>query len=262
MKKMFFVLLLMAVVSCENIKIETFTFRGKGEKENTDSLDGLTKKTGIVLLADGTYSGTQFYVVPPLTINFVSILIDKMRSSGGGTIWVSYIDDRSQDNECISFDVPPPLSVPYDPPTVLKTGYIKFRMEKQKWQQNYDRLKQDSINELLEFNKARLEFIKRLDTILTTKVYVRNSRNLRSDVNGSVMSAQNILRQALQFGHIHNAYIIGFSDFEDNVRTSEFTPENAIKIFNLISQPGRSNKSITSSIELVSENDVLKSIKF
>jgi len=257
MKRINLFLLGLLALSCNSIKNEAQSILFQKKDITKES----QHKKGIVLIADGTYSGSQYYVVPQLTVEFTSFIISKLRCNGGGMLWVTYIDNLSQDNECLSLEIPTPLNVSSNPPKVNETGYVKHKKVKKDWQNRHDKLLRDSLKEVETFNQLQTQFIEKLYFILQNKVYVQSNRNKWSDVNGSVSSAQIILKQALNSKLIDRAFIVGFSDFEDDAKKSAYTPVTDIQIFNIISQPGKSRNSIKGSIEIVSENELTKNLK-
>ena len=221
------------------------------------------RKKGIVLIADGTYSGLSTYKVPTLTCGLTKQIIEGLRTHGGGIVWVSYIDNNSNDNEMLQMEVKPARLCPTPSPTVQKSGYVNFPKEKAKWEQIHQQEIDDSIADDKRFYELKGQFIDEVNRLLSSKVYVQSTRNKWSDVNGTILSAKVILNNALSSGRIDDPIIVGFSDFEHDAMVNvSIEPDNRIKVYNLISQPGKSKRTIVESVELITENDVLNAIHF
>ena len=238
--------------------------------ESLKSIIGIKKevvapvsKQGIVLLADGTYSGSNTYKVPELNFHFVAQVIDSLYMNGGGIVWVTYIDNSSDDNETLQFEVPMIARCTTKFPTIKETGYVKYPQAKANWVKLHQQEVADSLAKSKDFTEKKDKFLTSVNKLLMKTVYVQSSRNQWSDVNGTVESAGKMLEVALQNRRIDEGYIVGFSDFEhDAKKNSTLAIESRLKVFNIISQPGKSKRSVPESVEMVTEQDVLRSIQF
>lgn len=221
------------------------------------------RKKGVVLIADGTYSGKSTYKIPELNFLFVGQVIDSLYVNGGGIVWVTYIDNYSDDNETLQLEVPMIARCATKFPTIKETGYVKYPQAKADWEKLHQHEVADSLAKSKDFAEKKGEFLISVNNLLKGTVYVQSSRNQWSDVNGTVESAGKILEFALQTQRIDEGYIVGFSDFEhDAKKNSTVTIDSRLEIFNMISQPGKSKRSVDESVELVTEQDVLRSIPF
>jgi len=216
------------------------------------------QKSGYYILADGTYSTFQDYTVPKLKISFLKILINRLRAKNGGAIWLSYIDNNSKNNQTLFILIPRPLKVKSKTNFMLK-GAIHFQEEKQNWEVHHAQEIADSVNEARLFDQKVQGFLQKAKTLLQTKVYVRSFRNQMSDVTGSVKSAIQTLHEAKENQIVQYCTIIGFSDFQNDPPDSTLKPDPSIRVYNLISQPGKAKNSVPGSHE-ISDVDYLLSI--
>lgn len=258
MKTYLATLMLITLTSCNNLDGGLLKSIGITKREVI-----IEQKKGIVLVADGTYSGSSIYKVPMLSSSFVSQIIDSLRENRGGIIWVTYIDNISDDNETIQFEVPVKRICSTPMPTVKDMGYLKLPEEKSKWEKIHQQELNDSLVESKIFRENKLTFVQKVNQLLTSTVYVHSARNQWSDVNGTINSAIKILEIAIDNQSVEEGYIVGFSDYEDDAKRYETEIiDEKLKVYNLISQPGKSKRTISKSIELISEQDVLRIITF
>lgn len=252
-----FVLVLVTMNSCSNFQNKV---RGLLSSKPASSSTQVShpEKTGYYILADGTYSTFQDYTVPKLKISFLKILIDRLRTKNGGAIWVSYIDNNCKNNQTLFILVPKPLHTKSKTNFMAK-GAIHFQQEKKDWEIHHAQEVADSANEMKTFVQKEQEFLQKAKTLLQTKVYVKSYRNQMSDVTGSVRSAIQTLHEAKENQIVQNCTIIGFSDFQNDPPDSTLKPDPSIRVYNLISQPGKAKNSVPGSHE-ISDVDYLLSI--
>lgn len=236
---------------------------GEGTYENptTKGMGNESKVgiTGYFVLGDGTYSNSIDYVVPRLNTSFFERLINKCRLEGGGLIWVSYIDAKSRDNETLFIKVPAPVQGTIAKPNFMADGAINYKEKKTAWESQYRKVVSDSLAEVQQFLKMKRKFLDDSYSLLKNKVYIKSERNKLSDVIGSLESAMKVLTDAKRNNVIQNCAIIGFSDFENDPDCPELQPDPAVKVYNLISQPGKAKSVIPGSMEVI-DVDYLLSI--
>ena len=215
---------------------------------------------GIYLLPDGTYSTSSEYVVPKLTDTFLNALIDKLRNAGGGYIWLSYIDDVSKDNECLYVRVTSCLHT-NSAPDYMSDGAVNYQKNRKNFLALREKELKDSIREASEMKIKKQNFLAAANSLLTQKVYVKSDRNKLSDVKGSVQSAIKVLSDARRNGLITECLLIGFSDFQNDPDCPKMQPDSSIKVFNLISQPGKSKNCVSGSQEVMDVDYLLSILK-
>lgn len=243
--------------SASNQKVETAP--SVTASSMVDAKDSKTGASGYFVLADGTYSNTTDYVVPNLTTDFLERLINKVRIEGGGLIWVSYIDAKSRDNESLFIKVRRPVAGGSQKPNFMTNGAINFKKNKAAWEAQNHKAIMDSALEAQQFSKMKQEFLDNAYSLLKNKVYLKSVRNQLSDVVGSLESAMKVLTDAKRNNAIKDCSIIGFSDFENDPKCKALQLNPAVKVYNLISQPGKSKSVIPSSMEVI-DTDYLFSI--
>jgi len=242
-----------------------------GEKETTTVVTAPTKKSGIVVLADGTYSNSANsnnanYIVPKLDTTFMRLLIDQLRFDKRvevAYLYISYVDDKNSDNEVISFEVTKANIEPLEPmPKVQDVGYIKISKEKEKWEQNRIKHVQDSLDFENQFMRIKSEFLRNVQELLDKKVYVKSPRNQRTDAKQAIISSERRLQTAISRGHVDysDAFIIAFSDLENSPACDKISVSKNIHVCSVISQPGVSNTVVRDCIELASKEETLKFI--
>ena len=214
---------------------------------------------GFFILPDGTYSTSKDYVVPKLSSTFLEKIIDKLRTDGGGLIWLSYIDDKSKDNATLFLRVPSVKARMVSRPNFMASGAINFKKEKLKWENQNRTETLDSIKEAEQFQSKKQRFLDDAYSMLKNQVYVKSERNKLSDVSGSIESALKVLNDAKRNNVIQDCYLVGFSDFENDPDCPAIQLDPAIKAYNLISQPGKAKSVIPGSME-VTDVDYLLSI--
>lgn len=249
------------VTSVSAIKDESNQKAAQGFSESASSkVDGKVSKVGAAgyfILADGTYSTSTDYVVPKLDASFLERLINKVRSDGGGLIWVSYIDARSRDNESLFIKVPQPAIGALTKPNFMAEGGINFKKKKTAWESQNRINVSDSIAEAQQFSKMKQEFLDDAYALLRNKVYIKSERNKHSDVTGSLESAMKVLTDAKRNKAIKDCTIIGFSDFENDPNCPALQLDPAVKVYNLISQPGHAKSVIPGAMEVIDVNYLL-----
>ena len=99
------------------------------------------------------------------------------------------------------------------------------------------------------------------NSMLRDKVYIKSVRNELSDVSGSVESAIKILSDAKRDNVIQEGILIGFSDFENDPVCMPLKPDPTIRVFNLISQPGKSKNCVIGSQEIMDIDYLLSILK-
>jgi hypothetical protein len=255
--------LIVVVVSFSSCQDSTINISSIKELILQDKVvsDEPQKVPGYFIIADGTYSGQVIYSVPKLNTDILFRIIQDCRSHGSGWIWVSYLDNKSSDNEILVYEVNKALMTS-PKPGKKEGGYINHKQVLEVWKKKHELEFADSIAEHKKFNADSKEFLNQVEKLLSSKVYVRSERNRQSDVVKSVNSATQVLTNALFLGNITDATIIGFSDFENDPNNDEVIPLNPqIKVYNLISQPGASKNAIKSSVELESIQSIYKVLK-
>jgi hypothetical protein len=215
--------------------------------------------TGYFVLGDGTYSNTMDYVVPRLSTSFLERLINKCRLEGGGFVWVSYIDTKSRDNETLFIKVSAPVHGTTAKPNFMAEGAVNYKKRKLAWESQYRKVLADSLAEAQQFSKMKQKFLDDSYSLLKNKVYIKSERNKLSDVMGSLESAMKVLTDAKRSNVISNCAIIGFSDFENDPDCPAMQADPAVKVYNLISQPGKAKSAIPGSVEVI-DVDYLLSI--
>jgi len=228
---------------------------GEGINENSTATGqgNESKKsiTGYFVLGDGTYSNTMDYVVPRLNTSFLERLINKCRLEGGGFIWVSYIDAKSRDNETLFIKVSAPVHGTIAKPNFMADGAINYKKKKTAWESQYRKVVSDSLAEVQQFSKMKQKFLDDSYSLLKNKVYIKSERNRLSDVTGSLESAMKVLTDAKRNNVIQNCAIIGFSDFENDPDCPALQPDPAVKVYNLISQPGKAKSVMPGTMEVI-----------
>lgn len=205
---------------------------------------------GTFFLADGTYSTSTDYVVPRINIPFLKVYIEKLRNKGGGYVWLSYIDNASKDNECLFIKVT--ISLHTSPkPNFMGGGAISYQKNLRNFEALHSKELKDSILEVSDFIAREQKFLDAANSLLNQKVYVKSSRNTLSDVSGSVKSAIKVLTDARRNNLITDCALIGFSDFQNDPVCPALQPDPSVKVFNLISQPGKSKNCVSGSQEVM-----------
>ena len=215
---------------------------------------------GIYLLADGTYSTSIDYVVPRLNTTFLEVLIDKLRHNGGGYIWLSYIDDASKDNECLYLKITTSL-ITTEKPNFMESGAVNYQKNLKKFEALHSKEMNDSILEVSEMNNRKQKFLDAAYSLLNQKVYLKSYRNKLSDVSGSVQSANKVLTDARRNSMITDCILVGFSDFQNDPDCPALQVDSSVKVFNLISQSGKSKNCISGSQEVMDSDYLLSILK-
>ena len=146
-------------------------------------------------------------------------------------------------------------------PNFMANGAVSYKKLKLEWETNHLREISDSLSEVEQFSLKKKEMLYAANSMLRDKVYIKSVRNELSDVSGSVESAIKILSDAKRDNVIQEGILIGFSDFENDPVCMPLKPDPTIRVFNLISQPGKSKNCVIGSQEIMDIDYLLSILK-
>ena len=191
-----------------------------GEGTKVDSVATSSLPHWIYLIADPTDIEDGEFAIPRVDTAFINGLLTWQFDNGGGCFWLTYIDNRSQDNEVKYLPVPSRKSVPALP--IARSGETSFDFTERMTM--YEKQKPvwvaDSARTLEDFLKAKITFLQDCQVFLTRQVYVTGSpTHRRSDVIGSLNAGFRSLSVSSNIEGL-SKYIIAFSDLVHNVKNS------------------------------------------
>lgn len=200
MKQLQFLLILSVLV----VSIVSCSTTGVYESNNTDPI----KRYNIVIVLDGTDRLAEENCVPILQPEDIMSIANMMTKNGIGTIYVSWVDDNSDNNQAavLEYDLTAPNPIPQRP------NYVPVS----KYNAQIEQYKSDSV--IWANAKTRIEDSFRLDcnrviTSAYTEKVAKTSKG--SDVNGSLNQALRLLSPNAKDSDVNIILLI--SDGVDNV---------------------------------------------
>ncbi len=215
-----------------------------GKETPLDATPGAPIPSWIYLVADPTDIEDHEYAIPRVDTGIVCKMLDWQIRNGGGRFWLTYIDNRSQDNEIKYFPVPSRKCIPAAPqPTRGETSF-DFTQRKRAYEAQKLSWSADSARQAQDFESGKRHFLVECQTFLSKVVYVSGSPTHRhSDVIGCLNAAFRSLSIQSGVGQTRK-YIVAFSDLVHNVKNSP--PLNSVpddvKIISVNPVPGSSGK--------------------
>ena len=175
----------------------------------------------ICLILDGTDRVDKQQAIPEIDFSFVMSLVDKIQRSGEGTLWLSWVDDNSENNTNAYLKiVSAPIQTQLEP---KKDWEIRTEYNKKVKEAN-EQFKSDSI----EFEKAKSErifvFQKEVQEVIRIAYSDKVAKNRKgSDIHGAINLGVRLLKSVPYYNVSHN-HLILVSDLVDNVGKELISP--------------------------------------
>jgi len=171
----------------------------------------------ICLILDGTDRLDKQQAIPTVDIDFVMLLAEKIQHYGEGTLWLSWIDDNSENNSNANLILSP---APVRSQLAPKKDY-ETRSE---YSKRVNELNQKFIADSVEFERSRLERLSKFrgEALEVIKIAYseRVARNRRgSDINGAINLGGRLI-QSNPNANVSVNHLILVSDLVDNVGKS------------------------------------------
>jgi len=219
------------------------------EKPHT-AVKRVKPKTAVYLIADPTGSTYMNYAIPPIDTVFISNLTDIIYRSGGGYLWLSYIDRNSKNNKVEYMKIIAPVNRTARPERFSGETYNEYDKRIKEYEASMKNFTQDSLNNYNTYLSDKKEYLE-LCFELLNKIYVKGlPDNQWSDVIGSLNAAFYSLNTVQDSSA--KKYTVCFSDLQQD--TPYLNPKPAlnsipsdIKIIAINPVPG-SSKMVTNNV--------------
>lgn len=232
-------------------------------EEPKPEIKKIVTKTDVALIADPTGSTYQNYAIPQIDTNFISNLADIIYQTGGGCVWLSYIDNDSKNNSVLYFPVSSPLYKDRKPERNSGETYYEYDRRIKKYATDTKYFTEDSLKNFYNYLLQKEKFLKSCDDLLS-RLYVKNSpANQWSDVIGSLNAAFYTL-ETIRDSSV-NKYLVCFSDLQQDTPHLNPSPvlhniPGDIKFLAVNPVPGSSKMVTQNVIEIDNPERVLEYI--
>ena len=190
---------------------------GCGYSRDERSPEKESASYNICLIIDGTDRLDKQQSIPEVGIDFVMELAEKIQSSGEGTLWLSWVDDNSENNSNAYLKI---LSAPVRMVSDKKMDY-ETRIE---YTKRVNMANEKFISDSIEFEKGKTarfsKFRDDVQSLLRLAYSEQVARNRKgSDINGAINLGIRLLNSIPKFDVCEN-HLILVSDLVDNVGKS------------------------------------------
>ena len=213
----------------------------------------------LVIIADGTGSTSGTYAIPQVTTEWLEACIDRIRNTGGGSLFLTKVDRDSRNNQVHNLTIPQAAYVPARPAHRPGVTSFDYNREVETWEKTIPKYRRDSIDASQRFARKRVDFLKMAANYLQTEVYHQGLDNQASDLIGTLNSANGALKDISD--PTANKYIVAFSDMEHfpmrNFPSKELMPIPSDTELIMVNPATGSTDMVTDAREVSSPDRVL-----